>query len=204
MGLLGEERSRSHGECSVLWSIDEGTFLSRWGKHTQVRSGASRRNTRVERMWYTASNAVQRLEYTERAMSHHTITLELPDHLYRAARKLAQATQRPLAAILQESLAHTLPPLDDVPAEEADHLAQMSTLDDAALWHASNATLSETEQETLHALLDRQSAHELTPDEAIHLQDLLDTYGRLLVRQAHAWMLLARRGYNVPMQQQKA
>jgi hypothetical protein len=137
-------------------------------------------------------------------MSRHTITVELPEHLYRTACKLAQATQRPLAEILQESLAHTLSPLDDVTAEEADHLAQMSTLDDAALWHASTATLSETEQETLHTLLDRQSAHELPPDEARHLQELLDTYGRLLVRQAHAWMLLARRGYKVPVQPQKA
>jgi predicted transcriptional regulator len=136
-------------------------------------------------------------------MSSHTITLELPEHLYRAASKLAQTTQRPLAEILQESLAHTLPPLDDVSAEEADHLAQMSMLDDAALWQAGQATLPKTLQQALHDLLDRQSANELTPAEAISLQNLLDTYGRLLVRQSHAWLLLARRGYKIPLQQPK-
>ena len=52
-------------------------------------------------------------------MPLQTITLELPDTLYRAVSKLAQVTKRPLAEILQESLALTLPPLNDVPAEEA-------------------------------------------------------------------------------------
>jgi predicted transcriptional regulator len=133
-------------------------------------------------------------------MLSHTITLTLPEPLYRTVSTLAQMTQRPLAEILQESLAHTLPPLDDVPAEEAECLAQMSTMDDAALWHISHTTLSEHQQEALHTLLDRQNAGELTSDDTVRLQALLDEYGRLLVRQSHAWLLLARRGYHVPIQ----
>jgi predicted transcriptional regulator len=136
-------------------------------------------------------------------MASQMITLELPDNLYRTVSKLAQATKRPLAEILQESLAHTLPPLDDVPADEVDVLVSMSALDDAALWQASKITLAEPQQEELHALLDRQNAGELTPDNAVRLQDLMDEYGRLLVRQSHAWLLLARRGYQAPIQQQQ-
>lgn len=134
-------------------------------------------------------------------MPSQTITVELPEHLYRTVHTLAQVTKRPLAEILQESLAHTLPPLDDVPAEEAEVLAHMSNLDDAALWQTSAATMPESQQEELHALLDCQSAGTLTPDDAARLQQLLDAYGRLLVRQSHAWLLLARRGYKVPIQQ---
>jgi hypothetical protein len=134
-------------------------------------------------------------------MPPQTITLELPEHLYRTVSKLAQATNRPLTEILQESLAHTLPPLDDIPAEEADVLVHMSTLNDAALWQASKVTLPERQQKELHVLLDRQSAGELTPDDAVRLRELLDQYGHLLVRQSHAWLLLARRGYHVPIQQ---
>jgi hypothetical protein len=52
-------------------------------------------------------------------MSTQTVTIELPEALYRSANQVAQATQRPLADILQESLAHSLPPLDDVPPEIA-------------------------------------------------------------------------------------
>jgi hypothetical protein len=134
-------------------------------------------------------------------MPSQTITFELPEHLYRTVHTLAQVTKRPLAEILQESLVHTLPPLDDVPAEEAEVLAHMSTLDDAALWQTSAATMPESQQEELHALLDCQSAGALTPDDAVRLQQLLDAYGRFLVRQSHAWLLLARRGSPPPIQQ---
>jgi hypothetical protein len=134
-------------------------------------------------------------------MPAQTILLELPEHLYRAASKLAQVTKRPLAEILQESLVHTLPPLDDVPAEEVDVLAHMSILDDAGLWRASQVTMPEGQQEELLALLDCQGAGEITPAGAVRLQELLDEYGRLLVRQSHAWLLLARRGYDIPIRQ---
>ncbi len=136
-------------------------------------------------------------------MASQQITLELPDSLYRTVTKLAKVTQRPVGEILQESLAHTLPPLDDIPADEADVLARMSTLDDAALWQVSKSTLPEHQQEELQTLLDHQNAGELTHDATARLQDLMAEYGRLLVRQSHAWLLLARRGYQVPIQQQQ-
>jgi len=133
-------------------------------------------------------------------MPSQSITLDLPEHLYQAANRLAQATQRPLSEILQDTLAHSLPPLDDVSPEEADLLAQMSSLDDAALWRASRAVMSEEQQHELALLLDAQAAGAITPDETERLQELMEEYGCLLVRQAHAWLLLARRGYRVPNQ----
>ena len=133
-------------------------------------------------------------------MSSQAITLDLPDHLYQAANRLAQATQRPLSEVLQDTLAHALPPLDDVPPEEADVLAHMSSLDDAALWQSSRVMMPKGQQDELHKLLDAQGEGDITPDQAERLQELMDAYGRLLVRQAHAWLLLARRGYRVPIQ----
>jgi hypothetical protein len=102
--------------------------------------------------------------------------------------------------ILQEGIAHTLPPLDDVSLAEAVELAQLSTLTDTELWRVSAALLPVTEQRELQALLDRQQEGELFPADQTRLQALLDDYGRLLVQKAHAWLLLARRGYRVPMQ----
>ncbi len=135
-------------------------------------------------------------------MSSQTITLELPDHIIRMVNQLVQASQRPAHEILQDLLAHSLPPLDDVPPEEAESLAQLSMLDDASLWQASRCRMPERDQETLDMLLDMQSAGALTPDDATRLQELMDEYGLLLVRQAHAWLLLARRGYTVPLNPQ--
>jgi len=57
------------------------------------------------------------------------------------------------------------------------------------------------DQTEMDKLLDRQKAGELTSAEHARLQDLLDTYGRLMVCKAHAYLLLARRGYRVPMQE---
>ncbi len=134
-------------------------------------------------------------------MTTQTITLKLPEPLYRSARQVAEATRRPLEAILMDSIARTLPPLDDVSPAEAAELAKLASLGDASLWREARATMNPVEQATMHELLDRQGASELTPAEHVRLQDLLDVYGRLMVRKAHAYLLLARRGYRVPTQE---
>ncbi len=103
--------------------------------------------------------------------------------------------------MLQNSIAHTLPPLDDVPPEEATELATLALLDDAALWREAGQVMTPTEQTELQDLLDRQSANELSLADEKRLKVMLDIYGRLTVRKAHAWLLLARRGYQVPPQQ---
>ncbi len=133
-------------------------------------------------------------------MDTQTVTLDLPESLYRTAQQVAEATGQPLEVILQASLAHALPPLDDVPSEEMADLAALASLDDAALWRVARGTLSEAEQTELGDLLDRQAAGELVPANLPRLQTLLDAYGQATLRKAHAYLLLARRGYHVPMQ----
>ncbi len=130
-----------------------------------------------------------------------TVTLTLPESLYRIAHQVAETTQQPLEVVLQNSIAHTLPPLDDVPPEEATELATLALLDDAALWREAGQMMTPTEQAELQDLLDRRSADELSLADEKRLKVMLDTYGRLTVHKAHAWLLLARRGYQVPPQQ---
>jgi hypothetical protein len=134
-------------------------------------------------------------------MTWQTVTLELPETLYRFARQMAEATQTPLEVVLRDSIAHTLPPLDDVTPGEATELARLASLDDSALWREARAMMDATKQAEMDKLLDRQGAGELTSSEHTRLQDLLDTYGQLMVHKAHAYLLLARRGYRVPMQE---
>jgi predicted DNA-binding protein len=129
-----------------------------------------------------------------------TVTIELPERLYRSANRLAHATQRPLADILRESLSHTLPPLDDVSAEETEILLRLSTLDDSTLWREAQVSLPLNQQTELEELLVEQSDGRLLPDKQARLEALQDEYGRLLVHKAHAWLLLARRGYKTPIQ----
>ena len=67
-------------------------------------------------------------------MTYQTITLKLPESLYRTARQMAQVSRQPIETVLQDSLAAVLPPLDDVAPDEAAELAGLTLLNDAALW----------------------------------------------------------------------
>jgi hypothetical protein len=133
-------------------------------------------------------------------MSTQTITLELSESLYRSAKHFAEVTKRPIEEIVEESLIHTLPPLDDVEPDDAEILARLSSLDDSALWEEAEKVLAIEKQAELDTLLSRQNAGELKGNETVRLQYLMNEYGRLLVQKSHAFLLLARRGYRVPVQ----
>lgn len=134
-------------------------------------------------------------------MITHAVTLELPESLYQTAAQVATLTGKPLQAVLESSIAHALPPLDDVPPDEAASLAALVLFDDTALWHEARAMMGDNEQVELDDLLDRQEDGELTPAEQSRLQTLLDAYGHVTLRKSHAYLLLARRGFRVPMQE---
>jgi len=112
---------------------------------------------------------------------------------------MAQATRRPIEAVLQDSLTAVLPPLDDVEPEEAAELAQLALLNDAALWAEARSLMTPADQAEMRALLDRQGSKSLKSGEQTRLHELMHIYGQLMVRKAHAYLLLARRGYRVPM-----
>ena len=132
-------------------------------------------------------------------MTVQTITLRLPEPLYRTARQIAQVTKRPIETVLQDSLSAVLPPLDDIEPNEAAELARLALLDDAALWGEARTLMTQAEQTELQDLLDRQGSKSLTTVEQVRLRELMHVYGQLMVRKAHAYLLLARRGYRVPM-----
>lgn len=61
--------------------------------------------------------------------------------------------------------------------------------------------LTVEQQHSLEDLLYRQSAGNLTARQEATLEELMQSYGQLTLRKAHAYLLLARRGYRVPMQE---
>lgn len=137
-------------------------------------------------------------------MTVQTVTLELPEAIYRQARQLAAATRQPVETFLQQSIAHSLPPLDDVSPADAVELARLASLDDSSLWREARQTMTDGQQAEMRSLLERQSQQELDAPDRERLRALMDLYGRMTVRKAHAHLLLARRGYRVPMQEQSS
>lgn len=134
-------------------------------------------------------------------MGTHTITVDLPHTLFQSVNRVAQATQRSPEAVVKAMLAHALPPLDDVPPEEADALAALALLDDAALWQVARGQLPAAVQEKMQSLFHLQSQSPLSASQQAELQVLLDEYGKVMVRKAHATLLLARRGFQVTHQE---
>ncbi len=70
-------------------------------------------------------------------MGMQAVTVELPESLYHFARQVAEATKKPLEAVLRDSIAHTLPPFDDVSLEEAAALAGLADACGAEHSHCS-------------------------------------------------------------------
>lgn len=125
-----------------------------------------------------------------------TITLQVPEILYRRLEHTAQAMRRPLGEVVLHALTTGSPPVwEDVPDEYQGDLAVMDRLDDAALWRIAQSRRSATELERYDQLLARAPANALTAGEQIELRDLRDEAERFVLRKAHAAALLRWRGH---------
>ena len=62
-----------------------------------------------------------------------TVTLELPQTIYLPARRMAEVTNRSLEDLLVSALKASLPPLDGLPSELVEDLAELESLDDESL-----------------------------------------------------------------------
>lgn len=127
-----------------------------------------------------------------------TVTLTLPNKLYRPIQRAAQATRQPVEKVLLTALAASLPPLDDLPADLAGELAQMESLNNDALWQAMLETVPITQQQALEKLLQKNQAGELTPAERERLASLQHAADGVMLRKAHAAVLLRFRGRRIP------
>ena len=115
------------------------------------------------------------------------LTLELPDELARQARALAEATNRPLEAVVLEWINQAVaePPVEALP-------------DDSVL-ALCDAILKPEQQQELSELLGRAREGELEPDDRLRLDQLMDSYRRGLKLKARAWKEAVARGLRPPL-----
>ena len=127
-----------------------------------------------------------------------TVTLTLPDKLYRPVQRAAQATRQPVEKVLLTALEASLPSLDGLLADLADELAQMEILDNDALRRTLLETVPIDQQQALEELLRRNQAGELTLVEQEQLASLQRAADGVMLRKAHAAVLLRFRGQRIP------
>ena len=87
-------------------------------------------------------------------MSHHDITLPVPDEIYDRARRIAEGTSQSVEAVLLHYLTQAFPePLPGLPPEEQRELDALALLSDDALWTMAREWMPPDRQARLHVLM---------------------------------------------------
>lgn len=131
-------------------------------------------------------------------VSTQTITVQLAESVYRRLQRASELTYRPLEEILSSALTVALGLSPELPVEQQDELAALGMLSDAALWAASESSLSPAQQRRLRQLDHAAGERSLSSNEEREQKQLLDLYQRSLLQRAQALALLAYRGYDLP------
>ena len=133
-------------------------------------------------------------------MTVTSVTVQIPQPLYHRLERAAVRLQKPVEDLLTETLQAVLPPADEISASIQVEIATLDGLDDAKLRDVAESEMAPRDQQALDRLLDLQSMRPLTDDEAGHLEELRADYGRVLLRKARAFALLAERGQPLPIE----
>lgn len=135
-------------------------------------------------------------------MNFQTVTLNIPSRVYWRAQRAAEAVRRPVERVIVETLDTALPSLDDAPPEMIDELAAMHTLPDKNLREVARSIMPAKQQARLRRLSVAQQERPLKPAEVRELDELVNEYGRVTLRKAHAYALLHKRGLYTATNQQ--
>ena len=131
-------------------------------------------------------------------MSDQNITLNLPEALYRRVRETAESLSLPLDVVLKQSIALSLPELEnDLPKDLRSDLSAMSLYSDEELWNNARGKMEEDEQAKLESLAELKKQRELSVSEQSNLNRLIHQAEWVMLRKAEAYRLLARRGNKV-------
>jgi len=132
-------------------------------------------------------------------MAMQTVTLRLPESIYRQTKRAAENMKRPLEQVLVDTLSAVMPPsVDDVPVELQEELMVLENLDDETLWETAKNVMSPAHQRKWKRLMQKNKAGTLTSREQHDLEDLIAESERIMLRRAHAYTLLKWRGHRLP------
>ncbi len=130
-------------------------------------------------------------------MSHHTLTLDIPESLYARLAERASLSQRSVADEALAAMAQTIPTEDDLAPALTHTLQGLEALDNTQLRRAAARGLSRRNESRLRELARRNSAGEITRDEADELAGLLDRLEDIGLLRAKATALLRARSHEM-------
>ncbi len=132
-------------------------------------------------------------------MTLKTVTVSLPETLYKRAQETAEATDLSLDEVLAQSIALSLPPLeDDLPAPTRADLSALALLSAGALWQVARSALAAQKEKRLEDLIEDRKERSLAESEQEELKALLAESEAIMRRKAESYRLLTRRGFIIP------
>lgn len=127
-----------------------------------------------------------------------TVTIALPEEIYRRLEGAATATQRSLQDVIVQSIRGNLPPtLSDLSSEQRADVTELQQMDDDALWSVAKEPLPGLRWRRHKRLLEKAAASDLTEAERKSLGDLRQLTDRLVLRRSFALALLKWRGHSI-------
>jgi hypothetical protein len=115
------------------------------------------------------------------------ITLTVSDNVWLYAKAVATQNKQRIEDVLSEWL------------EKVSDETEVEKLSDVKILALANLQLPESQQETLHELLEKNGEGELTPLERKYLDDLMDVYNDALLTKAKAMRVAVERGLIEPL-----
>lgn len=130
-------------------------------------------------------------------MAGQSITLHLPDELYRRVKEEADRTRRSVEEELIDVVASVLPGEPTLPDDLATAVEHLDLLDNVALERAARSHLSRKSARRLENLHLKRQREGLEEAETREVESLVRQYERAMLVRAHALRLLKRRGHDV-------
>lgn len=132
-------------------------------------------------------------------MTVQRITIDLPDMVFRALVRLAEATDQPVELIITQSVLSNLPPsIDNAVPELQTELLRMQALSNEEILVIAQSQIDPVQSERHQELLAKNEARSLTSQERQELSGLRQATDHLMLRKAYAWSLLRWRGQRIP------
>ena len=129
-----------------------------------------------------------------------SVTIDLPDEVYRRIEKFALLANRDLSSILSDMLAHNLPLIDiDNNEFQSNKLEPIADLSDSQVIALTTLEMEPLQDAKLSELLDKQQSGTLTPEEPQELEYLMQIYREGLLRKATALAEAVKRGLMEPL-----
>lgn len=125
------------------------------------------------------------------------ITVHVPQSVYERIRRAAEKRHRSVDEMVIEAISAAAPALDAPYDDMRAALAQMTYLNDAALWQAARATMPPPMRARLEELHRKRRGAGLTDPEKMETERLEQLYRDTLLVRAQAAVLLKQRHYDV-------